>query len=218
MIEAEKERKYAADRSKAYHGDLDKINQQLAMHPHSQMYFQRAKLHFNLSMLEEAKEDITHSIKIHPLAGEKNVHNTQENLLLAMILEKQKQYGQSAALYKEIHTAVPIVEIAILHAVVHKKAGASSSDLTSNTGIKDTSTTSPSEASSRKNSAVRRKLGLDQNTPVQENERTRGRKQALEQRKRQPTNPLSRKTPTKQKEKTVKKDTALKNLFRYRKN
>ena len=215
-IEAEKERKYAADRSNTYHGDLDKINQQLAMHPHSQMYFHRAKLHFNLSMLEEAKEDVMHSIKIHPLAGEKNAHNTQENILLAMILEKQKHYSQAATLYKEIYTAVPIVEIAILHAIVHKKAGASASDLKSNQVLNNTSSSS-SEIATPKNTTMRRRLGLDNTTPVQENDRTRGRNQAREQRKRQPTNP-SRKTSAKKKEETVKKDTALKSLFNYRKN
>lgn len=218
MLEAEKERKYAADRANTYQGDLDKINQQLAMHPHSQMYLQRAKVHFNLYKLKEAEEDVLQSIKTNPLGEENILHIAKEKILLAMIFEKQKNYSQSAAIYQEIYTAVPNVEVGKLHALVHKKAGASTTSLVSQKIINNT-TPNTTETSSREKPNTRSILGLDkrdQNKPVQENDRVSRRKQTKGQYRKKPQE-QSTKPPVTKKDQTTEK-AKIKKLFNYRKN
>lgn len=218
MLEAEKERKYAADRANTYQDDLDRINQQLAMHPHSQMYLQRAKVYFNLSKLKEAEQDILQSIKINPLGEEKILHIAKEKVLLAKIFEKQKNYNRSAAIYQEIYTAIPNVEVAKLHALVHKKAGAATTSLVPHKIINNTAQNT-TETSSREKPNTRSILGLDkgnQNKPVQENDRVSRRKQAKEQYRKKSQEQSTKSAVTKKDETTEK--AKIKKLFNYRKN
>jgi len=220
LLENEKERKYAADRANTYQGDLVKINEQLAMHPHSQMYLQRAKMHFNLSNLKEAEEDVLQSIKTNPLSEENIAYTVKEKTLLAMILEKQKHYNKAAAIYKEIYGVLPNVEIAKLHAVVHKKSGASTTNLTSQKTINNTSpNTRRTRNSSKEKSSTRSILGLDkadQNKPVQENEAAIRRKQIREGYRKKPQE-QTKKRAVKKKDDTTEK-AKIKKLFNYRKN
>lgn len=102
--------------------DLEHANQRVAMSPNSSAYFKRAQTQFYLGNLKEAEIDIRESIRVHPYT-DKEMYTIKEKLVLALILEEQKQYKEAIVIYNQAYEYTKDVDAAVLSAIANRKSG-----------------------------------------------------------------------------------------------
>ena len=115
----EKRRNFSIQQLKAQAdgSTLEKINQQLALNPNPNAYYQRGALHFALDDLENAEHDLRKAVSFDQ--GKNAVYMT----MLVWILEEKKQYAEAKTILDELSLTHKQKDIAVLRAIIIRKMG-----------------------------------------------------------------------------------------------
>tara|TARA_R110002111_G_scaffold234473_3_gene295561 strand:- start:3570 stop:4478 length:909 start_codon:yes stop_codon:yes gene_type:complete len=119
---ARRQKTLEKNRLKTDSTSLERLNQRVAMSPNSSSYFARAKTQFTLRNLKAAEKDIRESIRIHP-STDKDIYTIKEKLLLAVILEEQKQFKEAILIYNEAYETTKDADATVLSAIANRKSG-----------------------------------------------------------------------------------------------
>ncbi len=123
-LESEKLSKKLIARDHVKESELVSQNQYVALSPNALAYFTRAQLHYNLGNFKEAEADINKSIEVNPYS--ENAKSTRRELmLLALIYEEQERYNEAIVLFDKVYFGEMDSQVAVLRALVDRKAGGS---------------------------------------------------------------------------------------------
>ncbi len=100
---------------------IDKLNETVAMQPLWANYFNRGQYYYYIGDLQKAEQDVLKSIEENPL-NEANIVTAQENFLLALIYEEQKQYTKAIAIYDAINSKGINPSVEMMKAIVSRKS------------------------------------------------------------------------------------------------
>lgn len=100
---------------------IDKLNETVAMQPHWASYFNRGQFYYYIGDFQKAERDILKSIQENP-SNQNGTITVQENLLLALIYEEQKQYAKAITIYNTINAKTINPSIELLKAIVYRKS------------------------------------------------------------------------------------------------
>ncbi|WP_040282343.1 tetratricopeptide repeat protein [Psychroserpens damuponensis] len=121
-LESEKLSKKLIAQEQVKESDLEKQNQLVAMSPNTYAYFSRAQLHYKLENYKDAEADLKRCYEVNP--NKDNVKSRRHELLLmALVHEENKNYGQAVELYDLAYFGIQDSQVAILRAIADKNNG-----------------------------------------------------------------------------------------------